>query len=295
MTAMGRLPSGELASPDLVRGAASLVEGGADELVRSGSDGVTRPGPGPAIRFDAVTLARGGRRVLDGVTLTLAERRIGLIGANGSGKSSLARLLNGLLLPDEGRVEVHGLDTREHTAELPRKVGFIFQNPDHQIIFPTVAEEIGFSLEQAGLPRRQAREEAKAVLARYRREHWAERPVHALSEGEKQLLCIIAVLVMRPAVLILDEPFSSLDLTTRRRLEAMIAGLPQQVILVAHELDAFAGYDRLVWLHEGRVRMDGPPDAVVPAYRAFAEAAAADAVRSDAATHSEAALAGAAQ
>lgn len=228
----------------------------------------------PAIRLDQVTLRRGGRTVLDGVSLTLAERRIGLIGANGSGKSSLARLLNGLLTPDAGRVAVHGLDTREHAAELPRKVGFIFQNPDHQIIFPTVAEEIGFSLEQAGRPRRAAREEAKAVLARHGRAHWAERPVHALSEGEKQLLCILAVLVMQPAVLVLDEPFSSLDLTTRRRLEALIASLPQQVILVAHELDAFAGYDRVVWLHEGRVRMDGTPEVVVAAYRLFAEAAA---------------------
>ncbi|MFD2140824.1 ABC transporter ATP-binding protein [Ancylobacter oerskovii] len=229
---------------------------------------------GTAIRLKRVTLARGGRTVLADVSLTLAERRIGLIGANGSGKSSLIRLLNGLLVPDDGRVEVHGLDTREQAAELPRKVGFIFQNPDHQIIFPTVAEEIGFSLEQAGRPRRQAREEAKAVLARHGRAHWAERPVHALSEGEKQLLCIIAVLVMQPAVLVLDEPFSSLDLITRRRLEAVIAALPQQVILVAHELDAFVGYDRVIWLHEGRVRLDGPPDTVVEAYRAFAEDAA---------------------
>ena len=79
---------------------------------------------------------------------------------------------------------------------------------------------------------------------------------------------------MRPALLVFDEPFSSLDLPTRRRLETLVAGLDQQVILVAHELDAFAGYDRVIWLHEGRVRGDGAPDAVIPAYRAFAEALA---------------------
>ncbi|CAA0087376.1 Biotin transport ATP-binding protein BioM [Starkeya nomas] len=224
-----------------------------------------------SLLLDNVILARGGRTVLDGVSLELSERRVGLIGNNGSGKSSLVRLLNGLLTADAGRVVVHGLDAKEQAAELPRKVGFIFQNPDHQIIFPTVAEEIAFSLEQAGLPRREAARAAVPALARFGREHWAERPVHALSEGEKQFLCIIAVLVMEPAVIVLDEPFSSLDLPTRRRLEALIAGLPQQVVLVAHELDAFAAYERVVWLHEGRVAMDGPPAEVVAAYRVFAE------------------------
>lgn len=227
-----------------------------------------------SILLEDVTLRRGGRLVLDRVSLALREKRIGLIGNNGSGKSSLVRLLNGLLQADEGRVVVHGLNAREEAPELPRKVGFIFQNPDHQIIFPTVAEEVAFSLEQAGMPRREAARQAVPALARFGRDAWAERPVHALSEGEKQFLCIIAVLVMEPAVLILDEPFSSLDLPTRRRLEGMIAGLPQQVILVAHELDAFAAYERVIWLHEGRVAMDGAPDEVIRAYRAFAEAAA---------------------
>lgn len=226
------------------------------------------------IRFEAVTLRRGGRVVLDGLDLALSERRIGLIGANGSGKSSLVRLLNGLLLPDEGMVTVHGIDTREGGEELPRRVGFIFQNPDHQIIFPTVGEEIAFSLEQAGHPRRVARAQARDVLARHGRAEWEDRPVHALSEGEKQFLCILAVLVMEPRTLIFDEPFSSLDLTTRRRLEALIATLPQQVILIAHELDAFAAYERVLWLEGGRVRMDGPPAEVVEAYRRHAEAAA---------------------
>ncbi|MCS0500927.1 energy-coupling factor ABC transporter ATP-binding protein [Ancylobacter mangrovi] len=234
------------------------------------------PSPDPLIRLDKVTLRRGGRVVLDALSLELAEKRIGLIGTNGSGKSSLVRLFNGLLSADEGRVVVHGLDATGKAAELPRKVGFIFQNPDHQIIFPTVAEEVAFSLEQAGRPRREAAREAVPALARFGRAHWAERPVHTLSEGEKQLVCIIAVLVMEPAVLVFDEPFSSLDLPTRRRLEALIATLPQQVVMIAHELDAFGAYDRVIWLDEGRVRMDGPPGEVVGAYRAFAEAVSAE-------------------
>nr|WP_281503076.1 ABC transporter ATP-binding protein [Ancylobacter crimeensis] len=204
---------------------------------------------------------------MDGISLDLTERRIGLIGDNGSGKSSLIRLLNGLLSPDAGRVEVHGIDAAKEPGALPRKVGFIFQNPDHQIIFPTVIEEIAFSLEQAGRTRREAAAEASGALARHGRAHWADRPVHALSEGEKQLLCIIAVLVMEPAVLVLDEPFSSLDLPTRLGLERLIARLPQQVVLIAHELDAFSAYDRVVWLKAGRIAMDGAPEAVIAAYR----------------------------
>ncbi|QIB34947.1 energy-coupling factor ABC transporter ATP-binding protein [Ancylobacter pratisalsi] len=229
-----------------------------------------------SILLDKVTLRRDGRVVLDALSLELAERRIGLIGCNGSGKSSLVRLFNGLLSADEGRVVVHGLDAAGNAAVLPRKVGFIFQNPDHQIIFPTVAEEVAFSLEQAGQSRREALKASLPALARFGRAHWAERPVHTLSEGEKQFLCIIAVLVMEPAVLILDEPFSSLDLPTRRRLERLIATLDQQVVMIAHELDALTTYDRVVWLHEGRVRMDGAPDAVLGAYRAFAEALGAE-------------------
>ena len=225
----------------------------------------------PTIRLDNVTLRRGGREVLSAISVALTERRIGLIGNNGSGKSSLVRLLNGLLSADAGSINVHGLDAGKDASELPRKVGFIFQNPDHQIIFPTVIEEVAFSLEQTGLSRREAASEAKAALARFDREHWGDRPVHALSEGEKQFLCIIAVLVMQPAVLVLDEPFSALDLPTRRRLEELIATLPQQVILIAHELDAFKAYDRVLWLEAGRVRMDGAPGEVIAAYRRSVE------------------------
>lgn len=225
----------------------------------------------PAIVLENVSLSRGGREVLKSVSIGLTDHRIGLIGHNGSGKSSLVRLLNGLLVPDAGSVSVHGLDARKDAAELPRKVGFIFQNPDHQIIFPTVIEEVAFSLEQTGLSRRDAAAEAKAALARFGREDWADRPVHALSEGQKQLLCILSVLVMKPAVLVLDEPFSALDLPTRRRLERLLSELPQQLILVAHELDAFTAYDRVLWLDAGTIRMDGSPGEVVEAYRRAVE------------------------
>ncbi|MEH0070740.1 ATP-binding cassette domain-containing protein [Pannonibacter sp. Pt2-lr] len=100
--------------------------------------------------FDQVSLKRGDKTVLEGLSLTLSERRIALIGLNGSGKSSFVRLLNGLLLPDSGTLQIYGADTRQARANLPRHVGFVFQNPDHQAIFPTVEEEIAFGLTQLG-------------------------------------------------------------------------------------------------------------------------------------------------
>lgn len=222
----------------------------------------------PDIILTDVTLKRGPRTIMDGLSLTLSEQRIGLIGHNGSGKSTLARLINGLLLPDQGTVSTFGLATKEKRAELPAHVGFIFQNPDHQIIFPSVEEELAFSLEQTGLDRKKARKEARHWLAEVGREDWAERPVHELSEGQKQLVCIFAVLIMKPRLIILDEPFSSLDARTVRYLRALIASWPQQVIMISHDLTSFAGYDRIIWMEDGTVRMDGAPDAVLAAYQA---------------------------
>lgn len=217
-----------------------------------------------------VVLSRGGRRVLKHINLSLTERRIALVGANGSGKSSLVRLINGLLTPDAGSVEVCGQAVTDIGRAMPRLVGFLFQNPDHQIIFPTVAEEIGYGLRQLGVTRREAAARALAVLQENNCSDWAERPVSSLSEGQKQLVCILAVLVMAPRILVLDEPFASLDLATRMSFLARIDALDQQVILISHDLEAVAHYDRAVWLDGGRVVGDGPPAEVLPRYRALA-------------------------
>ncbi|MGB0670411.1 MAG: energy-coupling factor ABC transporter ATP-binding protein [Rhodospirillales bacterium] len=224
------------------------------------------PQSASSIRLDTVTLDRSGRRVLDALSLDLPERRIGLVGRNGSGKSSLVRLLNGLLEPTAGRVTVHG---QEAGAEASM-VGFIFQNADHQLIFPTVAEEVAFSLEMAGRARKQAKAQALAYLESQGIADWADRPVHHLSEGQKQWLCILAVLVGEPKVLVLDEPFSSLDLANRLALLRRIDALDQQVLLISHDLDALNSFDRILWLEEGRLRADGPPAEILPAYRADA-------------------------
>ncbi|MEP3275312.1 MAG: ABC transporter ATP-binding protein [Stappiaceae bacterium] len=223
--------------------------------------------PSTGIVFDRVTLSRGENEVFKDLNLSLTEKRIGLVGHNGSGKSTLVRALNGLILPDQGKVTVCGLDTARERKALPGIVGFIFQNPDHQIIFPTVEEELVFGLEQCGVQRKEAREKAGDFLNLHNCHGWGGRPVHELSEGQKQLVCVLSVLIMEPYVLILDEPFASLDLPTRLKMIRWIDRLPQQVIVISHELDTFNGYDRVLWVQNGGVFKDGTPDEVVPGYR----------------------------
>lgn len=219
------------------------------------------------LKIDNVSLMRDAEPVLVDVSLELTERRIGLIGNNGSGKSSLVRLLNGLLKPTSGSVRVDGLDPSEGPERMAGTVGFIFQNPDHQLIFPTVLEELGFGLRNQGYNPRRARELALACLSEHQRLEWAERPVHSLSEGQKQLVCILAVLVMKPRLIILDEPFSALDLPTRMHLLEWLHSLPQQLLMISHDLETLTDFDRIIWLEEGRVRGDGRPGEVFDLYR----------------------------
>jgi biotin transport system ATP-binding protein len=211
----------------------------------------------------------GERTVLDGIDLALAERRIGIVGANGSGKSTLARLLNGLVVPTSGRVTVDGLDTRAHGAAVRRRVGFVFTDPDAQIVMPTVAEDVAFSLRRSGLSRADVAGRVAAALDRVGLAGHAEHPAHLLSGGQKQLLAIAGVLVMRPARIVFDEPTTLLDLVNTRRVAQVIEGLAQQVVVVTHDLDLLDGFDRVLVMDDGRVVEDGPPSLAVAAYRSL--------------------------
>jgi biotin transport system ATP-binding protein len=221
----------------------------------------------PHLVLRQVTFIRGDQRALDDLTLSLSERRIGLVGRNGSGKSSLLRLAHGLALPDRGTVETLGLDTARHRKELPRHVGFLFQSPDQQIIFPTVIEEVAFGFEERGLSGKEAAQAAGAWLGRFGRGAWGSRAVHELSAGQKQLVCLISVLALEPKLILLDEPFASLDLTNRLAFADELRKLPQPVIMASHDLDFLADFDRVLWLEDGRIRADGPPSDVLPAYK----------------------------
>jgi biotin transport system ATP-binding protein len=224
--------------------------------------------PRTAIELRGISHAYGDRPVLREVTLTLTEHRVGVIGGNGSGKSTLARLLNGLVLPTEGQVLVDGLDTRTDLRAVRRRVGFVFQDPDAQIVHPTVAEDVAFGLQNQGVPAEERAVRVADVLDRYGLAGHADHPAHLLSGGQKQLLAIAGVLVMRPLRVVLDEPTTLLDLANKRRIARLVDELEQDVVVVTHDLDLLAGFDRVLVFADGRVIADGPPDEAVAAYLA---------------------------
>ena len=225
--------------------------------------------PARGIELRGVGHAYGERVVLADVDLRLTERRIGIVGANGSGKSTFARLLNGLVVPTTGTVLVDGLDTRTQVREVRRRVGFVFQDPDAQIVHPTVAEDAAYGLENQGVPAAERAERVAEVLERYGLAGHADHPAHLLSGGQKQLLAIAGVLVMRPARIVFDEPTTLLDLVNTRRVAQVIEELAQQVVVVTHDLDLLDGFDRVLVVDEGRVFEDGPPSLAVTAYRSL--------------------------
>lgn len=223
-------------------------------------------GPGPVIRFEDVSLTRQGRTALEGVSLTLTEHRVALIGANGSGKSTLARTIIGLDRPTAGRVEVNGLDVRRQARAVRREVGFLFSDPDHQIVMPTVREDLEFSARRRGWSAQQRADAVGAALVRAGLEGHADHPCHLLSGGQKQLLALAAVLMAGPSVLVADEPTTLLDLRNRRRVAAELMALEQQVVLVTHHLDLIETVDRVVVLDEARVVCDDRPEVSIPFY-----------------------------
>jgi biotin transport system ATP-binding protein len=209
------------------------------------------------------------RTVLQDVSTRLTERRIGVIGANGSGKSTFARLLNGLVLPTRGAVTVNGVDTRKDGRAVRRQVGFCFTNPDAQIVMPTVGEDIAFGLRRRGLSRTETGRRVDWALQRFGLSDHGDHPAHLLSGGQKQLLALASVLVTEPSILVLDEPTTLLDLRNAHRVAEHIDALDQQVVLVTHHLELLDGYERVLVFDEGRLVHDGPPERAVDSYRAL--------------------------
>ncbi len=238
-------------------------------MFKTASTQPNRPSEGaaPAIELQGVRLKRGNTQVFENLNLALREPRIGLIGDNGSGKSSLFRLICGLDLPQAGQVRVGG-DAPQLNGKNARVVGMMFQNPDEQIIFPTVEEELALGVHAAGVPRREAQAQVRAWLAARGLAAWAERAIGGLSQGQRQHVCWLALLIAAPRVLLLDEPFASLDLPGQALLQREIDQASQQVMVSTHVLEHVRGFERVIWLDQGQVRADGPGREVCAAYEA---------------------------
>ena len=219
------------------------------------------------IVFRGIRHSFGEREVLRGIDLSITERRVGIIGSNGSGKSTLARTINGLLAPTSGNVTVDGIDPAKKGGQVRKKVGFVFTDPDNQIVMPTVGEDLAFSLRRSKLSKDEIADRVQEILTRFRLDGHAEHPAHLLSGGQKQLLAIGAVLIRRPEVVVADEPTTLLDLRNARVVSEALDSIDQQVIVVTHQLALLESFERVIVIDDGLVAFDGTPDDAVPAYQ----------------------------
>ena len=218
------------------------------------------------IVFDHVSVAFDERNVLNDVSLELTEQRIGIVGANGGGKSTLIRLINGLGSPTAGTVTVDGLDVEKKGKEVRRKVGFVFSDAENQIVMPTVEDDIAFSLRRVKMPKADKQQKVQDMLERFNLAGHAAQSPHFLSGGQKQLLALASVLILEPDVIIADEPTTLLDLRNRIKIKNVFAELPQQLIVVSHDLDFIADFDRVICIDNHSIVADGEPSEVIQTY-----------------------------
>ncbi len=203
---------------------------------------------------------------LRGVSFQLNRgERVALMGANGSGKTTFIRCLNGLLIPREGEVCVDGHSTRDASQiyEVRRLVGMAFQNPDNQIVATTVDRELAFGMENIGIPTDEMKKRVSEALERFHMESYRTTAPHLLSGGERQKLALASIWVMRPKYLVLDEPTSLLDPQGRREVLELIRRESDEgkigVLLVTQFPEEALGFDRLVIMDKGEIVLDGPP------------------------------------
>lgn len=218
-----------------------------------------------AIRCDGVGLDVDGTPVLRDVSLALTAPRTAVIGANGSGKSTFARMLNGLRQPTAGTLRVHGLDPVQDARALRQHVGFVFTNPEAQVLMPTPAEDLALSLPD--VPRTERAARVQQILQQYGLAERADVPVSSLSGGQRQLLAIAAVLATEPGLVVADEPTTLLDLRNGRRIGELLLGLAVPLVLVTHDLELAAQCDEVVLFDSGTVSAVGDPHAVIDRYR----------------------------
>jgi biotin transport system ATP-binding protein len=224
---------------------------------------------GAALRVDGLGVRLGDVDVLADVSLDLDARTVAVIGENGSGKSTFARLLGGLVPRSAGDVRVLGLDPAHDARELRRRVALVFSNPDAQIVMPTVREDVAFSLRSERLGREGTGTRVAEALTRFGLTDLADRPSHDLSGGQKQLLALAGAFVRRPELVIADEPTAYLDARNARRVADHLFEEGHRLVLVTHDLAAARRCDAAVLFAGGRLTRVGTPAEVVAAYEAL--------------------------
>ena len=159
-----------------------------------------------------------------------------------------------------------GLDVEKNGKEVRRKVGFVFSDAENQIVMPTVEDDIAFSLRRVKMPKVDKQQKVQDMLERFNLADHATQSPHFLSGGQKQLLALASVLILEPDVIIADEPTTLLDLRNRIKIKNVFAELPQQLIVVSHDLDFIADFDRVICIDNHSIVADGEPSEVIQTY-----------------------------
>ena len=206
---------------------------------------------------------------LDGVSAQVKRGEfVAVLGANGCGKSTLAKHFNAILLPESGKVYVEGMDTADEDKlyDIRQTVGMVFQNPDNQIVANVVEEDVAFAPENLGVSSREIRQRVDDALAAVGMGEFARHAPHLLSGGQKQRIAIAGVLAMEPECIVLDEATAMLDPVGRREVLSAVHRLNREkgitVVLITHHMNEAEDADRVVVMDDGKVIMDGAPRQV---------------------------------
>jgi energy-coupling factor transport system ATP-binding protein len=225
----------------------------------------TRPGGSFAVSCQRVSFSYPGsaRPALSEVSLDLRQGEyVGVVGPNGGGKSTLVRLMNGLLKPDSGRVLVLGHNPATEPFEVRKHLGVLFQNPENGLVAPFVEDDVAFGLENLGVPREEMRDRVAKAVRAVGLEGYERREPHTLSGGEKQRVALAGLLAVEPEILVLDEPTSMLDAAGRREVLEHLQDLRSEktVLHVTHHLEELLDADRILVLNGGELVADEPPE-----------------------------------
>lgn len=203
-------------------------------------------------------------KALDHINLSLDSKHYTIVGQNGSGKSTFLQSLVGIV-EHSGSIIIDDLEVKkEHLVDIRKKVGLVFQNPDHQLFMATIYDDLAFGLINQKMPKDKIDQKIKDIASRFHIESLLHRSAHQLSEGQKRMVAILTVLIMEPDIILMDEPSSFLDPKSRRQLIHLIQDIDKTLIISTHDLDmALEISDEVILLNEGKVVIQDEKDLVL--------------------------------